>query len=263
MADGSALDIQVIQPVIVEAFRAFVERRGAFYRAPAPILAHLLRKDVLLYALRGVKTADEFIDHAFPAYESSSEETMWGNTWHKAIANAAPRTVGGGDLRTERDGTLWIIELKLGPQNANAVAQDLRSLRAKVRAETEHHPGRRSVDAMYAFVRGEPRDMRKTYWAKSPANKDIDGWSYQHMVGLPFLRWISADFDPAVLVERLSDVTAALPGLRERCLATLKEMLDERLRRAGLASDISGVMALSADLGTRRRNSSPKDQSSA
>ena len=41
-------------------------------------LSQLLGKDVLLFAARGVTTAYAFVDEAFKAAESSSEETVMG-----------------------------------------------------------------------------------------------------------------------------------------------------------------------------------------
>jgi len=239
-------DLREIQPVILATFRDYTGRRLAFYRDPEKSLSAILRKDVLLYALRGVRSSDEFVEHAFSAYESSSEETMWGNAWQEAIAKVAPNTVGGGDLRAERDGILWIIQLKLGPQNASSQAQDIRVLQTKTRNEIDHHPGRRGVKAMYAIVRGAPRDDWKHFRSKSPANADIVGFQYQLMVGLPFLKWVSADFDPAALVEGLADSTSLIASARLQCIAALKSRLAATLRANSLGEDMASVMTLAA-----------------
>ena len=238
---------QTIQPVILSTFEAYVAGRLTFYRNPKKILNALLKKDTLLYALRGIRDSDEFIDHAFPAFESSSEETVWGNAWQEAIAKVAPNTVGGGDLRTERDGILWIIQLKMGAQNAGAQAQDIRVLQAKsLHEEREHHPGRKGVKAMYAIVRGRPTDKWDRYRSRTQANADINGFQYQLMVGFPFLEWISVEFDQQGLVRALSHITAEVPGARSECIVQLKAMLRERLSAAGLRDDLESVVTLAS-----------------
>jgi hypothetical protein len=251
-----------LAPVIVESFEAFANARLAYLRAPRPLLTKLLRKDALLFAMRGIQTADEFVEQAFAAHESSSEETMWGHAWQAAIAKVSPHTVGAGDLKTDRDGVLWIIEVKMGPQNAKSVEQDLRALRAKVRAESGvHHPGRKGVQAMYAFVRGAPRDKIEWHRSKTSTDADLDGFQYTHLVGLPFLRWVSADFTASALLAKLAARAAEIRSAREQCIADLKALLRQRLVEAGLEPTMAGVMALSDRLAQRK--SRPADQSSA
>jgi Type II restriction endonuclease EcoO109I len=261
---GEVHDLAEIHPVIVRTFAEYVQRRREFYENPSAVLKKLLLKDVLLYALRGVEDSDQFVDHAFPALESSSEETMWGNSWQQALANVAPNTVGGGDLRTEREGVLWIIQLKLGPQNASSQAQDLRILKAKVLNESrDHHPGRKGVKPMYAIVRGASRDEWRYVKGQSQANKDIESFGYQYMQGLAFLRWISADFDPAALVAALESQIGPVPDARAQCVRDLKVLLRERLASEGLGNSITDVLALADRNGPARRNSLTQDQSSA
>ena len=253
----------IVPPIIESTFTAYARSREQFYSQPEASLKHLLTKDVLLYAMRGAATADHFVDAAFPAFEAASEETVWGNTWQEAIAKIAPNTVGGGDLRTERDGELWIIQLKLGRQNANTVAQDVRILRNKVLSERDHHPGRKSVKAMYATIRGAPTDYWTYFQGSSGANEDIHGFGYQVKTGVAFLRWISAEFDQGALLRNLDGVIGTLPGARMECIHRLKLLLDERLEAAGLPHDMAGVIALSEMPPVARRKSRAKDQSSS
>jgi hypothetical protein len=235
-----------VAPLVLESFRGYLARRLAYYqRPPALVLRTLLDKDVLLYAFRGVATPDELVEQAFAAHESSSEETMWGHAWQAAIAAVAPNTVGGGDLRTERDGTLWIIQLKTGTeQNSAAEAQDLRLLKTKVRQETDHHPGRRNVKAMYAIVRGKPRTEWRHYRATNPANRDIDGFQYEYRVGADFLAWASAAITPAAMIAEFAEEIAAIKTARRHCIQAAQGLLRERLQKDDLPLDIAGVLRL-------------------
>jgi hypothetical protein len=235
-----------VAPLVLESFRGYLNRRLAHYeRPPAQVLRTLLDKDALLYAFRGVATADEFVEQAFAAHESSSEETMWGHAWQAAIASVAPNTVGGGDLRTERDGTLWIIQLKTGTeQNSAAEAQDLRLLKTKVRQETDHHPGRKNVKAMYAIIRGKARAEWRHYKATNPANADIDGFQYEYRVGADFLTWASAAITPAAMIEPFSVEIARVKTARQRCVEDAQRLLRQRLQDQGLPHDITGVLRL-------------------
>jgi hypothetical protein len=255
------VELESIQPMLLDTFRQYVEKRIAFYSDSGRILDSLLKKDILLLALRGIHTADEFVEHAFSAFESSSEETMWGNAWQEALAKATPNTVGGGDLRTERDGTLWIIQLKLGPQNAGTQAQDIRVLKGKVDQERDHHPGRKNVKGMYAIVRGKPANEWRNHRSTVAVNRDIDGFQYQYMRGSEFLRWVGAEFAHENLVAALTAQTERVRLARESSLAAVKDALMDRLRQAGLPLDVSGVLRLS-ELPSRRKTR-PKDQSSA
>lgn len=242
MSDGPQLEVPTL---IRAAFERYLQRRVAYYSAPAPLLRSLLRKNGLVYALRGVATADEFAEQAFFAHEASSEETMLGNAWQAALAAVSPNSVGGGDLRTERDGTLWIIQVKTSRgQNAGAEAQDLRMLKTKLIAERDHHPGRHNVKAMLGFIRGPSVNQWRTYRSRSAANADIDTFQYQYVAGQPFLAWCSADFQDSRLVELLRPDIEQVRSARLNCSEELKRLLARQLSAKGLPLDMNGVLRL-------------------
>jgi hypothetical protein len=238
--------IEEVPLLLVRAFEQYVERRLAWYKSPKTVLRGILRKDGLPFALRGIQTADEFAEQAFYAHEASSEETMMGNAWQAALAAISPNSVGGGDLRTERDGTLWIIQVKLSRgQNAGAEAQDLRMLKTKLSHEIgDHHPGRKSVKAMLGFVLGPSMDQWRTYRSKSAANKDIDMFQYQYVAGRDFLRWCSAEFSHAALLASLSPMTSQMQQARDGCLRAVQSLLREKLAGAGLGLGMTDVLQL-------------------
>ncbi len=229
------------------AFATYLERRQAFYANPAVIVRKLLRRDPMIYALRGVGSAEEFVESAFIAHEASSEETMMGNAWQAALAAIAPNSVGGGDLRTEREGTLWIIQVKMSRlQNSGAEAQDLRMLKAKLTAESDHHPGRKNVKAMLGFVRGPFANEWRMHRSKSMANADIDGFQHQYMAGSAFLNWCSADFDQESLFGSLADEIGGVRDAREKCLIEVQRLVSELLTRSNLGADFKDVLRLMA-----------------
>ncbi|MCL4240875.1 MAG: hypothetical protein KJ048_05930 [Dehalococcoidia bacterium] len=238
-------DAEHVPRLIRAAFEDYLRRRLEYYRAPRQLVRSLLRKNGLVYALRGIETADDFAEQALAAHETSSEETMLGNAWQAALAAVSPNSVGGGDLRTERDGTLWIIQVKTSRgQNAGAEAQDIRMLKTKLLSERDHHPGRHNVKAMMGFVRGPAANEWRTYRSKSAANADIDTFQYQYMAGAPFLEWCSAAFDIEVLISALQPQIRTVQGARRECVEAVKAALKRQLTEEGLEHDMPSVLRL-------------------
>lgn len=233
-------------PALLEtAFRDYLDRRLAWYASPRSVLRGLLNKDGLSYALRGVRTADEFAEQAFYGHEASSEETMMGNAWQSALAAISPNSVGGGDLRTERDGTLWIVQLKTSRgQNAGAEAQDLRMLKTKIAQETDHHPGRKNVMAMLGFVRGPSTDEWRTYRSKQAANADIDMFQYHYRAGTAFLKWCNAEFDQPALLNALRPKIELVQAARRTCLVEVQTLLQSRLVAGDRGTSITDVLEI-------------------
>jgi hypothetical protein len=225
------------------AFVGYAHRRLAFYENPR-LLSKVLDRNLVPFALRGVAGVDEFVEQVLAAYEAGSEETMLGNAWQAAIATL-PHTVGGGDLRTERDGDLWIVQLKTSPkQNSSAHAQDLRMLRTKLLGERDHQPGRRSVKAMMAYLTGPSEFRWVTHKERSAANQDIDGFQYQRAVGQAFLSWIGISKPLAELAMQLGGPPAQIRSARQSALVRLKRELRARLRDEGLDDDMDSIMRL-------------------
>lgn len=237
--EGGAHDL------MIAAFEDYVRQRLAYYEDRKGLLNDLLKKDATMLALRGVRTLPGFVEAAFAAHESSSEETMMGNAWQDAIARASPNAIGGGDLQVEREGLLWIVQVKSGTNTHNygSEAQDLRVLRRKVeRASRDHHPGRRGVRPMVGIVKGDRLDKEEIYHSED--DKDVDGFSYRRMVGQDFREWISADIAPRDLIGALGDYREALVAARSARLESLTAELIERLDARGLAHDIYGIIEL-------------------
>jgi len=129
-------------------------------------------------------------------------------------------------------------------QNAGAEAQDLRMLKTKLVAETDHHPGRRNVKAMLGFVRGPAADDWRTYRSQSRANADIDTFQYHYMAGATFLKWCSADFDNQRLLADLGTEIKQVHAARGACLAAVQDLLRQQLSGRALPSTMEAVLRL-------------------
>ena len=129
-------DVRDVQEKVYDLLGDFAAARTRYYTDPAKVrVRDLLHKDVVMYAARGILTADEFVEEAFRAKESSSEETVMGNKWQQIIAAISDDTLDTGDLCTERDGDLYVCELKsqANTTNSSSFPQELRELITNLR----------------------------------------------------------------------------------------------------------------------------------
>ena len=127
-------DVARQRAIAYDMLREFSAKRAAYYRDSSKInLKKLLGKDVIMFAARGVATAEEFVLEAFRACESSSEETVMGNLWQALIAAISSDTLDTGDMMTVRDGALYVCELKsqVNTTNSASFPQELRELKDK------------------------------------------------------------------------------------------------------------------------------------
>lgn len=116
-------DVARQRAIAYDMLREFSAKRAAYYRDSSKInLKKLLGKDVIMFAARGVATAEEFVLEAFRACESSSEETVMGNLWQALIAAISSDTLDTGDMMTVRDGALYVCELKSQVNTTNSAS---------------------------------------------------------------------------------------------------------------------------------------------
>lgn len=228
---------------------AFARNRRAFYETLP--LRRLLGKDVVMFAARGVRTADEFVEDAFHAVESSSEETVMGNTWQAIVASISDDTLDAGDLMCVRDGTLWCCELKSQENtvNSSSFPQELRQLKDKV--EEQRHisrPTRLPVRAAFCVLRTRwPLDSKETYTSGpyDRANRDLDGFTYRRLYGSAFWQWLVGTDGPEGLVTDTTRIdTEDVAEARAACLARLKDEMAQALDTRSLPRTIDGVLEL-------------------
>jgi hypothetical protein len=227
---------------IADALERYVVQREQYYADPR-LLDKLLKKDALLWVLRGARTIDDWTLLALSAHESSSEETVWGNTWQHILTSLAVNAVGAGDLLVDRDGVLWVIELKSQTNTLNSAsrAQTLKVLKAKVEQHDRvRTPGRRGVKAMIGVIRGPDEDRWINHRARSREDADIDGYGYQLMVGATFREWLTGFANPVELLDE-QGLLDRIPLARAACLARLNIEVRERLSAEGLPEDVWGI----------------------
>lgn len=235
----------------------FARKRIAWYGNASKInLRKLLAKDVIMFAARGVALAEEFVAEAFRACESSSEETVIGNTWQAVIAAISSDTLDTGDMMTVREGALWVCELKsqANTVNSSSFPQELRELKDKCAAQERFRraSGQPVRPAFCVMRHPKPVDEVRTYRAdpRDLPNRDIDGFEYRYLAGDAFWQWLTG-FDS---VEGLiSDVDLidndGVVEARAACLERLQVEMRAALAEHGLGDTMNDVLKLKRALG--------------
>lgn len=204
-----------------------------------------------MFALRGVTTAEGFVEQAFSALESSSEETNMGTTWQRILKDLAqPAVLDAGDVLAEREGALWIVEVKsqTNTLNSSSLAQTVRSLKERVEYHSSFKQARRQpVKAAIGVMRGREVDREITFAAAGTRteNRALDGFVYRYLVGRAFWRWLTGRPSVLSLVGDFSAEAASLLQARVECLTRLQTEMAQLLADNGLPPTITSVITLS------------------
>jgi hypothetical protein len=237
------------QAKATKALSRFAERRLAFYEKVD--IYDLLKKPALLYALKGASGVSTFVDEAFAAFESSSEEGALGEALQEVIL-AVSGGLETGDISIERGGSLWVIELKSQTNTFSGAArlQTLRTLKTRRDAQRRVQRVRPvPVDAAIGILRGRPRDEWLTYSAQQTdaTNRDIDGFRYRYLVGEKLWLWLT---DKPGISTMLPDFTAlalavlAIKNARASASARLKDELARLVSSRSLPDRIESMLLL-------------------
>ena len=218
------------------------------------LINKILAKDITMFALRGITTAEEYIDAAFPALESSSEETVMGNTWQEILTQISENTFDTGDITTERDGILWVCEIKsqTNTTNSSSLPQELRALRTRMEEITgRKRVSKQEVKAAFCVTRDKkPKDEFKTYEASAiqRENHDLNGFEYRYITGEKFWTWLTGYPSEAGLLMPLSAITGGdkVAEARTQCIQNLKCELLELLKKHNLSNSIDDLVMLRA-----------------
>ncbi|MEG2026005.1 MAG: PmeII family type II restriction endonuclease [Gordonibacter sp.] len=248
----SLIEIDEQREIAYRYLSDFAANRTTWYRDPKKTnLAMLLKKDVVMFAARGVATAEEFVIEAFRACESSSEETVIGNTWQAVVAAISSDTLDTGDMMTVRDGALYVCELKsqTNTVNSSSFPQELRELKDKCAAQKRFKRAS-NQDVLPAFCilkEKKPIDEMRTYRTseRDQANKDIDGFCYRYLAGPAFWQWLTGFDSVEGLVEDPSRIdTGDVASARKECMERLLQEMNDALNQRFLPRSIAGVLRL-------------------
>lgn len=245
-------DIMERRQITYKKLSEFAKNRERYYNDKTRInLKKLLSKDVVMFAARGVDNAHDFVEESFRACESSSEETVMGNTWQSIITAISSDTLDTGDMMTVRDNALFVCELKsqTNTTNSSSFPQELRELKDKCESQRRfRRASSQKVLPAYCVLRSDKSiDEMRTYKPDSRdlANKDIDGFTYRYLSGSAFWKWLTG-FDS---VEGLVDDTSKIEvgdvrHARERCKERLHREMDAALNSYGLGTSMNDVLQL-------------------
>lgn len=235
----------------------FAAKRTAYYRDPKKLnLKKLLAKDVVMFAARGVLTAEEFVTEAFRACESSSEETVIGSTWQAIVSAISSDTLDTGDMMTVRDGALYVCELKsqVNTTNSSSFPQELRELKDKCEAQRRfRRASNQDVKPAFCVLRNKQAiDEVRVYQPneRDLANQDIAGFQYRYLAGAAFWKWLTGFDSVEGLVDDVSRINVGDVRLaRQECLDRLQEEMRCALEANGLDDSMNSVIALRLIMG--------------
>lgn len=238
--------------IAYEKLSEFARNRESYYADKSKIsLKKLLSKDVVMFAARGIDNSYDFVDEAFKACESSSEETVMGNTWQSIITAISSDTLDTGDMMTVRDDALYVCELKSQTNTTNSASfpQELRELKDKCEAQKRfRRSSNQDVLPAFCILRSnKPIDEMRTYHpdSRDQANKDIDGFEYRYLAGSAFWRWLTGFDSVEGLVDDTSRIsTGKVKQAREECRKRLQDEMSQALSEHGFGTTMNDVLEL-------------------
>ena len=132
--------IQAISTALTEFYTALSQKLDKIN-----INKILKRKNPYLYRAKGINNATQVVDRLLSAYISSSEETIFGNTFFEPIAIAVSggqkAVTEGVDITVDKDNTIYSIAVKSGTSVFNADSrkrQEQNFQAAQKRAQQAH-----------------------------------------------------------------------------------------------------------------------------
>ena len=238
--------------IVYRGLSEFAHDRARWYRnSKSATLASLMSKDIVMFAARGVATAEEFVEEAFRARESTSEETVMGNLRQRLCVAVSKDTLDTGDITTARDGDLYVCELKSQRNTVNAASfpQELRELKERCTSIARHRrtSGQNVLPAFCVMRAPQAVDEWREYQCAphDRANLDLSGFRYRYLQGSAFWQWLIGMDSIDDLIEDfgaldLGDVVQA----RVECLERLKGEMRQALEEEGLGASITDVLKL-------------------
>ena len=144
----------------------------------------LKRKNPYLYRAKGINSAGQIVDGILAAYVSSSEETVFGNTFFEPIAivvsGGQKAVTEGVDITIDKDNTIYSVAVKSGTSVFNADSR-------KRQEQNFQAAQKRAQQAKKAFlpVVGYGYGKKKTMPGKEKF--------YLELAGSDFWEWLTGD----------------------------------------------------------------------
>lgn len=248
----AAEDLTEQRQTMYDALERFAKKRADWYRDKTKVnLKGLLSKDVVMFASRGVASADEFVVEAFHAMESTSEETVMGTLRQEICAAVSTDTLDTGDMTTLRDGNLYVCELKSQKNtvNSSSFPQELRELKDKCETleRFRRASGQKVLPAFCVMRSNKYIDEWREFTPndRDQANRDLAGFKYRYLAGAGFWHWLIGldSVDDLVADFGLIDL-GDVKNAREECVHRLKSEMSEALRSEGLGQSMNDVLEL-------------------
>ena len=146
----------------------------------------LKRKNPYLYRAKGINSAGQIVSGILSAYISSSEETIFGNTFFEPIAivvsGGQKAVTEGVDITVDKDNTIYSIAVKSGTSVFNADSrkrQEQNFQAAQKRAQQAHKAFMPVVGYGYGKKRVLPQHEK----------------FYKELAGKDFWEWLTGDAD--------------------------------------------------------------------
>lgn len=144
----------------------------------------LKRKNPYLYRAKGINNATQVVDGILSAYVSSSEETIFGNTFFEPLAivvsGGQKAVTEGVDITVDKDNTIYSIAVKSGTSVFNADSrkrQEQNFQSAQKRAQQAH----RAFMPVVGYGYGKKKI--------APQNEKF----YKELAGKDFWEWLTGD----------------------------------------------------------------------
>ncbi|MDK4333529.1 PmeII family type II restriction endonuclease [Corynebacterium accolens] len=247
-------DLKKSREKSLKHIKTYQEKRIRWYQDIE--LKKVLDKDITLFSLRGIESATDFVEDAFRALESSSEETVSGNLWQQILADISDDTQDTGDLIATRENTIWVIELKSQPNTVNSTSKpgELRELRTRMAEITRRRrASNQKVKAALAISRdtrkkGKGVDQVEVFRAPNTndSNHDLDGFEYRYITGEKFWTWLTGIDSQIALLMPLASITGGreVREARESAISRLKLEVLELLDSHNLGTSMDDVVRL-------------------
>lgn len=176
-------DAEAVQIAIADALEAFYT--SLTNKLDNINLGQILKKkNPYLYRAKGNHSAAQIVDSILSAYISSSEETIFGNTFFEplalAVSGGQKAVTEGVDITVDRDNTIYSIAVKSGTSVFNADSRKRQEQNFQS-AQKRVQQARKAYFPVVGYGYGKKRT--------APKNEKF----YKELAGQDFWTWLTGD----------------------------------------------------------------------